>query len=181
MSKNVQGELWTNTLFDVHDDWNSGATFADCRSFRYALWRRWPSAGEHHRMVAFIGVNPSVANEYENDRTITRCINFAESWGYDGMLMLNAFAHVQTKLGSLKLANQHIGQENDATMLAYRDEGATMVAAWGNHCPQWRADTITKLLGRELQCLGRNTNGTPRHPLFLRADTKLEPFWQPQV
>ena len=176
MSSRKQNEMWPT----FGGNWTSGATFSDCRSFRYALWRRWASAGEHHRMVAFIGVNPSVADEHYDDRTITRCINFAKRWGFDGMYMLNAFAHVQTKLVSLKLAEQHIGQHSDATMLKYCDDGTTMVAAWGNHCPQWRADAITKLIGREMQCLGRNTNGTPKHPLFLRADTKPELFWQPQ-
>lgn len=167
-------------LFDMHDHEVSGAEFSECRTLRYSLWRRWTVAGKPSRKIAFIGVNPSVADEQKNDRTIKRCIDFAKAWGYDEFLMLNAFAHVQTKLGKLKLGREHIGEANDATMLRYRDEATVMIAAWGKHCPQWRADEIAELLGRELKCLGRNKNGSPKHPLYLRADTKPEPFWQPQ-
>jgi len=36
-----------------------------------------------------IGLNPSTADENENDPTITRCINFAKSWGYGGVCVTN--------------------------------------------------------------------------------------------
>ena len=68
----------------------SGAGFSLCRTWRYKLWRRWSSAGP---IVAFIGLNPSTADELNDDPTIRRCIGFARHWGFGGMYMLNVFAY----------------------------------------------------------------------------------------
>ncbi|MFT5339274.1 MAG: hypothetical protein ACI9IO_001010 [Cyanobium sp.] len=46
-------------------------------------------------MVAFVGLNPSYADESINDPTIRRSINFAKEWGSEGTYMLNAYALVQ--------------------------------------------------------------------------------------
>ena len=47
-------------------------------NYRYLLWREWNSSD---KTVTFIMLNPSRANAFFNDPTITRCINFAKSWG----------------------------------------------------------------------------------------------------
>ena len=46
--------------------------------YRYLLWREWDS---DRKTVSFIMLNPSRADAQINDPTITRCINFALSWG----------------------------------------------------------------------------------------------------
>jgi sec-independent protein translocase protein TatC len=35
----------------------------------------------------FIGLNPSTADEVKNDPTVRRCINFAITWGYGGLII----------------------------------------------------------------------------------------------
>ena len=67
----------------------SGAIFSSCRKYRYALWRNWD---ESKPRPMIIGLNPSTADEKENDPTIVRCINFAKSWGYGGVYVANLFA-----------------------------------------------------------------------------------------
>ena len=47
-------------------------------NYRYLLWREWNS---DRKTVSFIMLNPSRADAELNDPTITRCINFAKSWG----------------------------------------------------------------------------------------------------
>jgi hypothetical protein len=47
------------------------------------------------KMVAFIRLNPSYADESINDPTIRRSINFAKEWGFEGIYMLNAYTLVQ--------------------------------------------------------------------------------------
>ncbi len=69
----------------------SGATFNEERTHRYVLWRSFTADPEPRRMAAFIGLNPSTADEITNDRTVKRCIDFARSWGHHGMFMLNLF------------------------------------------------------------------------------------------
>lgn len=160
-------------LFD-YDCGQTGAVFTECRRYRYALWRTWRNL-DNPRRVAFIGVNPSVANEERNDRTVARCIQFAKDWGYDGMIMLNAFAWVQTTL-DMELTVEHIGVENNATIVEREKQGDLIIAAWGVLCPLWREREIADLLGKSLFCLGTSKYGRPRHPLYTKRNCKPLPF-----
>ena len=58
----------------------TGAEFSECRTWRYVLWRRWGWHG-FAKQVMFIGLNPSTADETDDDPTIRRCIRFAKT-GY---------------------------------------------------------------------------------------------------
>src|SRR5690606_1225628 len=53
-------------------------------------------------IIAFIGLNPSIANESENDPTMTRVCRFAKDWGYGGVYMFNLFTNIDTKNIELK-------------------------------------------------------------------------------
>ena len=50
------------------------AKFSGCRTYRYALWRVWDQSNPY---VMFIGLNPSTADETEDDPTVIRCMNYA--------------------------------------------------------------------------------------------------------
>lgn len=156
----------------------SGAEFSDCRTYRYALWRRWGWQG-YARQVMFVGLNPSTADETEDDPTVRRCIRFAKDWGYSAMLMMNAFAFRATDPRDMKAAAEPVGPGNDEA-LAYRStQVGLIVAAWGVHCPPEREAAVCRAIGRPIHCLGRTRGGRPRHPLYLRADTQPELFWSP--
>ena len=60
-----------------------------------------------------IGLNPSTADEKENDPTIVRCINFAKSWGYGGVCVANLFAFRATLPIEMMASKDPIGKEND--------------------------------------------------------------------
>jgi hypothetical protein len=80
--------------------------FSADRRYRYTLWRDWSKdllcgmdsrprlAGDQtpNQFVQFIGLNPSTADEKQDDPTIRRCIGFAKAWGYGAMCMTNIFA-----------------------------------------------------------------------------------------
>ena len=60
----------------------AGAQLSQCRRFRYRLWRVWDGALPS---VLFIMLNPSIADECDDDPTIRRCIGFAKAWGFGGI------------------------------------------------------------------------------------------------
>ena len=64
------------------------ATISRCEKYRYKLTRTWD---EKKGKVLFIMLNPSTANHIENDLTTIRCINFAEKWGYGGIMIGNIY------------------------------------------------------------------------------------------
>jgi hypothetical protein len=147
-----------------------GAAMSEDRRYRYALWRRWGDGG---RTVAFIGLNPSTADEVNDDATIRRCIGFARSWGYQGLVMLNLFALVSTDPDRLLTDPDPVGPEADEHLRRYTADAALVVAAWGAF-PQARAraPVVVAALGLELRCLGVTKEGAPRHPCRLHSDTQ---------
>ena len=180
MFENKQVGLWRNNLFDYRDDRASGAIFSDCRTWRYALWRRW-DLGLSCDMVAFVGLNPSAADESIDDPTIRRCKNFAKKWGFDGMYMLNAYAFRATDPSDMKAAADPVGPKNDQLLRHYGSEVNAIVACWGAHCELTREVVVCQMIGKLVMSLGITKQGRPKHPLYLRADSKPEPFWRPHV
>lgn len=158
----------------------SGAIFSDDRVYRYALWRVWDR--NNPARVAFIGLNPSTADEHTDDPTIRRCIGFAKQWGAGGLLMLNLFAFRATDPAVMKRAVDPVGGSND-NVIRILTIGVRVVAAWGTDGAFMGRDAaVVEMLTREgvtVECLGCTKGGLPRHPLYLRADTALMPYEVP--
>lgn len=152
-----------------------GAQFSDCRTWRYALWRTWRASDGY---VMFVGLNPSTADENNDDPTVRRCINFAKAWGYGGIYMLNLFAFRATDPREMKAAEDPIGPWNDSHLRAFHGAARRTIACWGVHGAFLeRGDLVASMLGG-IYCLGVTKDGHPKHPLYLRADT--EPYLYPR-
>jgi hypothetical protein len=154
----------------------SGAFFSPDRMYRYALWR----ARGHGQFCMFIGLNPSTADETKDDPTIRRCMGFAKSWGYDGIMMFNLFAFRATDPDvMMKFKGDAVGPDNDIhiSVAAEDKQCGMMVAAWGAHGDhQARGHQVHQRWGHRLHHLGLTKDGQARHPLYLKADTKPFPF-----
>lgn len=144
---------------------NSTAIFSPCRQYRYALIRSWnPKLG----LVLFIGLNPSDANEYENDPTIRRCISFVRQWGFGGLIMVNLFAKVSSKPQVLYTTDDPIGHENNYYLQEMGKRAKLCIACWGNLGNYLSRDQEVVKLFPELYVLGVNSNGQPKHPLYIK-------------
>ena len=145
------------------------AVFSPCRTYRYSLSRHWaPKRG----YALFIGLNPSTADELQDDPTIRRCVRFAKDWGYGGMVICNLYAFRATDPKVMMAANDPVGPLNDDWICRFSGEARVVVAAWGvGGRFGYRGHDFTF---PTMYCLGRTKEGYPRHPLFVRADTKLE-------
>lgn len=147
----------------------STAIFSPCRTWRYSLTRVWAPS---KRVLMFVGLNPSTADEEKNDPTVTRCVNYAHDWGYGTLLMMNIFALRSTDPRGLKIVDDPIGPENDAYLQATSRQANSIVCGWGNHGQfMQRGVRVYDLLKqRALLCLGVTKAGEPSHPLYLRRD-----------
>ena len=153
-----------------------GAIFSPCKKYRYLLWQDFMN--NPFRVVVFLMLNPSTADEMKNDPTVERCERFAKKWGFGGYEIINLFAWRDTDPSLMKGAWQPIGPENDY-YIKKSCQGATMViCAWGNHgCHCDRSKNVLKILkdsGIVLHALKMNGTGEPAHPLYLPY--KQEPF-----
>ncbi len=155
-----------------------GAQFSRCRTYRYALWRRWNWRGYANQLM-FIGLNPSTADETQDDPTVRRCIRFAKDWGYSGLVMMNAFGFRATDPKVMAAASDPIGPGNDRAFRTQRSQVGMVVAAWGNHCSVERAQRICKVINGPIHCLATNKSGQPKHPLYMAAKTQPKLYWSP--
>lgn len=155
--------------------------FSPCRLYRYCLWREWDhdSLGIQPvqiwqrgiQYVQWIGLNPSTADEIQDDPTIRRCIAFSKAWGYGAMCMTNLFAWRATKPSDMLKAFSPVGLENANHLLACAKQAGLVVAAWGKHGRHLEQQEFVKRVMENnhitLHHLGLNGDGTPKHPLYL--------------
>lgn len=153
----------------------SRAVLSPCRLYRYALWRRWADGPQ----VLWVMLNPSTADETEDDPTIRRCIAFSESWGFGALAVANLFALRSTDPKALyHCGDDPIGTENDAWLGRLATESSLIVAAWGNHGSCCDRDIVVRALldnpRGTLKVLRLTAQGQPSHPLYL--PTGLDPI-----
>lgn len=164
-----------------------GALFDPDRKYRYALWRRWawPQANRLDNLrshLAVVGLNPSKANEMDNDNTVSRCVAFAKRWGRDGLVMLNLFPLIATDPKEMKATTMDRQRLALNTALVVRISIAVghVVVAWGDDGEHLGAGEalLQKLIdaGVGLQALAVNKTGHPRHPLYVAAATEPKPY-----
>lgn len=148
------------------------AVFSPCRRYRYELWRRWATGP----FVQFIGLNPSTADETNNDPTVRRCIDFAKRWGFSALCMTNAFSFRATDPEDMKAEPEPIGPENDKTLTATAASAGLIIAAWGVHGSHLDRESQLTTMIPGLHCLGITKAGNPKHPLYIKATTQPQKY-----
>lgn len=143
----------------------SAIALSPCQLYRYALWRIWD---ETTPWVMFVGLNPSTADELQNDPTARRCIGFAQRWGYGGVCITNLFAYRATDPRQLLLVADPVGAETDRWLTYISHDAGLVVAAWGNHGHLMGRDRTVFPLLKQPHYLALTKQGQPAHPLYLR-------------
>lgn len=157
----------------LRDD-RRGATLDSEREYRYRLWRTWDAEGP---TVVFVMLNPSTADEDEDDPTLRRCINYAKDWGYGRLEVVNLFALRATKPDELREHESPIGGANDVHLRQVCESAEKVVAAWGaNGSLLDRGREVAEMLDTELFALGTTNDGHPLHPLYQPKDAEPEPW-----
>jgi hypothetical protein len=150
-----------------------GAIFGGAnQEYRYLLTRSWLTG---KGTCCFIMLNPSTADETEDDPTVRRCIRFAQTWNFKHLVVGNIFALRSTDPAALKSHRDPVGPENDEYLAALMVDSSMVICAWGAHGGLVsRGRTIAAWATRltVLHHLGLTKEGYPRHPLYLKGDLK---------
>lgn len=188
---------------DFTADRTGWARFSDDRTLRYRLARALTPQGARSmaagapfatldddlfplRRIVFVMLNPSTADAFKLDNTVTKCVQFAQRWQGDILEVVNLFALRSTDpkgLDVLHIDDIGDGPENDSEIVSACLGASRVIAAWGNHA--WRGDRgerVRELLvgrGLEIEHLGVTKEGFPLHPLargkaFIPLDRKPE-------
>jgi hypothetical protein len=151
----------------------SGAKFSPCKKYRYSLHRIWDDTKPR---MAFCMLNPSTADEVENDPTIARCVERAKKLGFGGIIVVNAFAYRSTDPKELYNVEDPVGPENDYFIKWTALACDVTLCGWGKHGSlNARGKQVLDLI-KENDCkavaLKLNKDGSPSHPLYIGYDVK---------
>ncbi|RUT01013.1 hypothetical protein DSM106972_070190 [Dulcicalothrix desertica PCC 7102] len=140
--------------------------------YRYLLSRKWDASKPK---ITFVMLNPSTADAKQDDRTLRKCIHFAKSLGYGSLQVVNLFAYRATKPRELRKVTDPVGPKNNFYIQLATRRTSLIIVAWGTHGGfQGRDKVVQNLISSKqtLYCLGVTKYGYPRHPLYLKKNTK---------
>lgn len=164
----------------LSDDVKSTAFYGgpgDC--YRYRLTRIWDATKPR---ILWIMMNPSVATETEDDRTVAKCQRLARKWGYGSMNVGNSFAYRCTDQKRLLEVPDPVGKDNFKYLFEMAEESEKVILAYGTpHAKELQAQgtkTARQLAasGIELYALKISTKNRPCHPLYLSEKLIPVPF-----
>lgn len=123
-------------------------------------------------------LNPSTADANEDDPTIRRCIGFAKSWGYGGIMVANLFAYRATDPKQLLTVIDPVGEGNKSYITDVFDGCEKVICAWGNSPIVGKlikgknifTDLSNKYDKQKIHILDISKTGHPKHPLYLKGD-----------
>ncbi len=152
---------------------DKGATLSEDRKYRFELHRIFDNSKP---LIAFVGLNPSTADEEIDDPTITKCINYTKKWGYGGFYFVNLFAFRATEPKEMQKAQDPVGQGNDILLKSVFGKVAKVICCWGELGTFMdRGNQVLKLIENPYY-LKLNKNGQPAHPLYLKSDLLPIPY-----
>lgn len=157
----------------------SSCHFSANLRYRYWLERTWD---ENLPRIAWCMLNPSTADETQNDPTIERVMRRSKRIGYGGIVVVNLFAIRSTDPHGIRkfdsVSEPKLPKRNDFFILNAARSCRIFVAAWGTLGEYGnRAAEVVKLLdGHELWCLGKTKSGHPRHPLYVAYGERLRRY-----
>ncbi len=137
------------------------------KKYRYSLKRIWDN---DKPIVFFIMLNPSLADNYQDDPTIRRLIKFAKLYGYGGFYVGNLFSYITPYPSELLDKDLMFSKKNIHEIKKMTGLIKDVVYGWGNSFeePEWLKQIISNP-----KCFGKNKNKTPKHPLYLSYNHKL--------
>lgn len=143
-----------------------GAVFSPDSIYRYQLSRSWDI---DKPKILFIMLNPSTADEFVEDPTIRRIVNYAKDWGYGSVYVGNLYAFRSTDPKGLNSVEDPIGPENITNIQVLIGLVDKVVYAWGNERkePEWLKKIVTNPY-----CIDISKKGIPKHPLYLKKCLK---------
>lgn len=158
-------------------DENIKVLFDGSKLHRFKLTCQWDDTLSK---CLYIMLNPSTAVTEKCDPTLGRCISFARSNEFGSITVVNLYSFQTASPKVLWEADVQSLSENVSNVKQSIDKAVMIIGAWGvqikkDTCFSWVLDYV-KASGKSVHCLGKNKNGTPKHPLYLKNDILLEEY-----
>jgi hypothetical protein len=157
--------------------------------YRYLLSRQVKATSSRVLLVCML--NPSTADETQNDPTILRVCRLAEQGGFGRLLVLNLLGIRATKPLDIWLHDDPLGVDNwqtwDRVLQELVPSRDGIAVAWGR-APIKRSQllrfrgVLVEAADRLQRCpislmtWVQNLDGSPRHPLYISMAQELQPY-----
>jgi hypothetical protein len=160
---------------------NGDAVMSEDGRYRQIM-RRWLGDAFPERYILFIGMNPSTADALVDDPTCAREWNFSRREGFSAMVKCNVGDYRATDPKMLLAEGvEAVSLANLPAILGVAKGAGRVVLCHGKLnkalAPAGR-ELVAALQDEniELWCFGKNADGSPKHPLYLRSDTQFVRF-----
>jgi hypothetical protein len=160
--------------------WTVPIRLTDADRYRFEFGWRYAQGPS----LMFVGINPSFGTADKPDRTMISMRGIAAFNGYGSFVIGNPFALRALEPRDLTKsmnASYAIGPGNLDHLQRMAEKADTICLCWGvprrelyRHVAA--VHIMLEKIGKPLMCLGKNDDGSPRHPLYLPSRTRLEPF-----
>ena len=149
-----------------------GASISRCGQYRYHLWREWDASLPS---MLLLMLNPSIADDEQDDRTITKSMAIARFQGCGRLDVGNLGALRSTDPQGLLTAPDPIGPENDFYLAQMLQSAKLLICAWGTKSQflPGRVDAVAQLIaeaGVKPMALRLTSGGFPSHPMARGRD-----------
>ena len=168
-----------NTISCCDPDFSSSnACLTLAETKRFCLWRVFGNG----RRLAWLMLNPSIANATENGNTVKRCIAIAKHNGYTGIEIVNLFPPVSTDPAALESYDGSDDDEQNCAHIARTVARMEVVLAFGDlnrqdARQQAALRSVRGIIGdRQVLCIARNKSGYPKHPQSGRLRVPARPI-----
>jgi hypothetical protein len=153
------------------------AVISEDGKYRYLLRRTWDHAKPRALLIM---LNPSTADARQDDATIRSCVRLLTGLCYGSMEVVNLFAWRATKPTDLPSFAEAIGPKNPDIIDGAISRCDIVICAWG-------ANSMAMEYGKQIistarasrpavYCFGKTKTGAPKHPLYIKSGTPLEPY-----
>lgn len=158
----------------------------------YRNWLRRNLAEKVTKRALFLMLNPSKAGQAADalatDPTDTRCSGFAKREGCDAYGIVNMFALRATEPEEMWGSGlDRVGPHNDFWIAAALEWADVVICAWGARPQRSNARAVYATRVREVSALiaasgkppfvlGFTDRGEPRHPLYVKGASPLQPY-----
>ena len=161
----------SDELYTPEKKMRRSATFSPDRKRRFDLVRDWQDEGGPDRTALFAGLNPSKADENDDDPTVRKTVGFGKRWGFGRIVLVNLLSIVSTHPWDLPFWCG-IDMENRAIIQHWMGEADIVVAAWGSQPGAVRRKIalpeliylFRQIAPVTLYCIGTTKCGDPIHP-----------------
>lgn len=164
---------------------------SSCRTYRYVLYRH-NSLSASNKIMIFVMINPSTADENQNDHTIRKCLKIAHHHDCEHVYVVNLIPYRSKNVEDVdnfvsKLSIEALHTINNVNwnyideILQSNDKKPIIICGWGKYDKvrttlSQATEFYDKYKSFKLKCLKINKDQSPIHPLFVNSQSILLDF-----